>query len=181
MNEFACPFGEDDQLTSTLVSNVFRRIPDPVSFCLLAMLSLTGCAATTNPSSFAHGTKVGYDPYLRTTSIVGPNISLFPVNYFLDRINGQDYITGWYEASEWAFLHAAFDIDGNQLAFEKLGSKVGYGGTVQENFSIHLPYSYLRDHSLKPIRIRVFGENNSVDISMNPMYVQGFLSKAGSQ
>lgn len=90
MNEFACPFGEDDQLTSTLVSNVFRRIPDPVSFCLLAMLSLTGCAATTNPSSFAHGTKVGYDPYLRTTSIVGPNISLFPVNYFLDRINGQD-------------------------------------------------------------------------------------------
>jgi hypothetical protein len=107
--------------------------------------------------------------------------SLFPVNYFLDRINGQDYITGWYEASEWAFLHAAFDIDGNQLAFEKLGSKVGYGGTVQENFSIHLPYSYLRDHSLKPIRIRVFGENNSVDISMNPMYVQGFLSKAGSQ
>jgi hypothetical protein len=118
------------------------------------MLSLTGCAATTNPSSFAHGTKVGYDPYLRTTSIVGPNISLFSVNYFLDRINGQDYITGWYEASEWAFLHAAFDIDGNQLAFEKLGSKVGYGGTVQENFSIHLPYSYLRDHSLKPIVVK---------------------------
>jgi hypothetical protein len=30
------------------------------------------------------------------------------VNYFLDRINGQDYITGWYEASGWASVVKAW-------------------------------------------------------------------------
>ena len=114
--------------TISLLRRSYRMYSGEYRSSLLLFISnasLTGCAATTNPSSFAHGTKVGYDPYLRTTSIVGPNISLFPVNYFLDRINGQDYITGWYEASEWAFLHAAFDIDGNQLAFETVLSCVG--------------------------------------------------------
>ena len=147
-------------------------------------ISLTGCAVSSNPTAsvafFAQGTKVSYDPYLRYTAVAGPRITLSSVVYFLDRINGQDYIVGSYVDTDWAFLHAAFDIDGHQLTFGQPDHQVG-DGVVQERFNIALPSSYLRDHFSEDIKIRIVGTNKSVDISMNPMYIQGFLSKAESQ
>lgn len=75
----------------------------------------------------------------------------------------------------WAFFEYAIDADGNHLEISK-DSDVGYGGRTTEYLHLPVSLSYLENYRTKPLRLRIYGDRATENVSIPAWLIDGYLT-----
>jgi hypothetical protein len=133
---------------------------------------------------------MAFDPYAGGYSVTGkqlglgdfPNITKLWLRGGFDKNRQNEffqlYIYHWSQTG-WLFLNSASDIDATVLPVHVLSQDLAVtgGGTVEEHVAIDLTRDYLLTHQTNGLNIRIMGSKGSLVVTVNGMYIQGFLQK----
>jgi|GEM_PF-2036116 len=137
--------------------------------------------------NIAAATVVKLDNYRGTVEVSGPiRRALFDVNtVFLrgfgvpGKISSFQVYFGSFRtyAESWAFWDQAFDSTGREFRVAKITSELDHLDGVREDIGIDLPRDYLESAASTGLNLRVYGKRAQMNLTLGPLYVQGFLKK----
>jgi hypothetical protein len=153
-------------------------------------LLLTGCVTQVNSSQEIHdGTSFSHDKYTGETLVVGTELRNFQfsehqIKSLMTSLGPEGQIDG-------TWLMLVEELDGYPLVFEIAHDAeaqplkimkidrytVGRGSLSNEQVGVALPPGYLAAHATTGVDIRVEGRHGSSQVTLPPLYVQGYLKK----
>jgi hypothetical protein len=152
---------------------------------LASLIALSGCAPIpsvdlSRPAAVHEATKLSVDPYSGDRVLVGPTVDRVHQNkvlYVLASSEKFDTIFLEYYTPERGFLESAVDIEGRNLDMSAGLYTTTDPSEAAEIAFLILPPGYLQEHIGRGIHLRAYGEGRSIDLSVSPSYIQGYLQK----
>lgn len=166
---------------------------------LCASLLLASCASYVNPNNaneVATGITVSRDEYKKITVYRAPvfksvrNQGLSQhIGYVHLQAAKQDstglviygiHVRDTHFQKTWCHLNTAYDINGNRLEVQRMGSDVNCMSATclfMEDVLVLVSRDYLEQHQNTGIKFQVSGSNGGENYTVSPAYIKAFLAK----
>jgi hypothetical protein len=129
--------------------------------------------------------KIEHDPNAGTWKIYTPSYfgGVGKGYDFLVRGGGKGQTPEYFQiyvtttTPDWYFLNSAIDIDGHSLSLTIRDRDVLTFGSmiVHEDVAVNVTREYFEAHREKPIQINLYGKRGTIEVSVAPQVVNGFL------